>query len=562
MVNGLSQGGKRLRAAPKLGTSAGRRTKPHGGGGSRAEEVRPQKLAQQQQLAAESPVATVRRVKFRNCPQATFRRRRRRSRLPALAPLSAVSRCPSVCLSSRSTPTPQETPPEPAPGSMAGLAAETVAERLRDRATRSATLAALESHAAPIPTAVSLAAAPALVGLMTMDAAEVEREAYDCAGLLLGQLHAEALPDVLAVHGVAFGEGGYERLWNADSVLNTALRQPAAELTRADAMSFACYLAHDTINAARGCTEPYRAAGLTVLEFLGLWMSAEPIASKKKLPKDDVPTKMVTLLLELLRSNELPELAIGGAVTGVFYCLTGRPSIGPVALKHGVVELVVEHLKAIGSPADWVSISRGKAGRAYKAVCSIAEMCKHFSGEVSRPDLAACVASELFDLCLEAITAVAAAGVDGLQDTHHGALYYALSVVRICRAQPGCEDKIRSAAAALAFCLMNDLDFVVDIGVTTGAVAAQICENPRAALSRGEATTNTKYTLHLHTHILDTAGLVVQAAVCSVATKVALISASRRNTSKPCEWTHRVQCGSAAENRLLTYGRHARLLQR
>ena len=43
---------------------------------------------------------------------------------------------------------------------MAHLAAETVAERLRDRATRSATLTTLESHAAPIPTAVSLAAAP------------------------------------------------------------------------------------------------------------------------------------------------------------------------------------------------------------------------------------------------------------------------------------------------------------------------------------------------------------------------------------------------------------------
>eukprot|EP01046_Picozoa_sp_COSAG06_P049748 COSAG06_NODE_7723_length_2398_cov_5.069161_5_plen_105_part_01 len=105
---------------------------------------------------------------------------------------------------------------------MADLAAETVAERLRDRATRSATLAALERHAAPIPTAVSLAAAPALLGLMTMDAAEVERDAYDRAGLLLGKLHAEALPDVVAVHGAAFGDGGYERLWNADSLLNVA----------------------------------------------------------------------------------------------------------------------------------------------------------------------------------------------------------------------------------------------------------------------------------------------------------------------------------------------------
>eukprot|EP01043_Picozoa_sp_COSAG02_P028963 COSAG02_NODE_1784_length_10941_cov_179.259823_1_plen_94_part_10 len=94
---------------------------------------------------------------------------------------------------------------------MADLAVETVAERLRDRATRSVALAALERHATPIPTAVSLAAAPALLGLMAMDAAEVERDVYDRAGLLLARLHAEALPDVAAVHAAAFGEGGHER---------------------------------------------------------------------------------------------------------------------------------------------------------------------------------------------------------------------------------------------------------------------------------------------------------------------------------------------------------------
>jgi hypothetical protein len=361
---------------------------------------------------------------------------------------------------------------------MADLAAETVAERLRDRATRSATLAALESHAAPIPTAVSLAAAPALLGLMTLDAAEVERDAYDRAGLLVGRLHAEALPDPSEVHGAAFGDGGYERLWNADSVVNAALRQPAAELTRADAMSYACKCAFESTYAARGHTKGYHAAGVTAREAFGLWLSAEPIISKKKQPEDDVPTKMVTLLLELLKANELPELAIGGAWAVVHYCLVGRPSLGPVVLEHGTVELAVEHLKAIGSPADWVSISRGKAGRAWKSLQCVAEMCKHFSGEMSRPDLAACTASGLFDLCLAAIMAVAAVGIAGLQDTYHGALYFSLSLARICRAQPGCEDKIRSAADALAFCLMNDLDLVVDLGATTGAVAAQICENP------------------------------------------------------------------------------------
>eukprot|EP01046_Picozoa_sp_COSAG06_P045549 COSAG06_NODE_6314_length_2991_cov_11.420561_2_plen_396_part_00 len=385
---------------------------------------------------------------------------------------------------------PRANAPEPALDTiMADLAAETVAERLRDRATRSATLAALESHAAPIPTAVSLAAAPALVELMAMDAAEVERDAFDRAGLLLGRLEAEALPDgAVAVHGAAYGEGGYERVLNADSVLNTALRQPAAQLTRADAVSLACLIAYAGSTYARGFTKPLAAAGLTPLEFFGLFMTCDPITSKKKQPEDDVPTKMLKLLVELLKANELPELAIGGAWYGINGCFTGRPSLGPVALEHGAVELAVTQLKAIGSPADWVSISRGRAGRGGLVVQAIGEMTKQFGGEVSRPDLAACIASGLFDLCIEAIKAVAAAGVDGLQDTHTCALYFTLSIVRNFNAQPGCEGKIRDAADALAFCLMHDLEVIDELGMSTASTAAQICETPRATLlSRGEA---------------------------------------------------------------------------
>ena len=130
-----------------------------------------------------------------------------------------------------------------------------------------------------------------------------------------------------------------------------------------------------------------------------------------------------------------------------------------------------------------MSITRGKAGRASKLLQCIIETCKALSGEVSRPDLAACVKSGLFDLCLEAIRAVAAAGVDGLQDTLHNVLYGVLSLVRACRAQPGCESKIRSAAHALDFCLMHDLDLVQEIGGTTAATAAQICENAHSPLS-------------------------------------------------------------------------------
>ena len=38
-------------------------------------------------------------------------------------------------------------------------------------------------------------------------------------------------------------------------------------------------------------------------------MSEEPIVSQKKTPSDDGPRQMLTLLIELLRSGELPELA-------------------------------------------------------------------------------------------------------------------------------------------------------------------------------------------------------------------------------------------------------------
>ena len=76
------------------------------------------------------------------------------------------------------------------------------------------------------------------------------------------------------------------------------------------------------------------------------------------------------------------------------------------------------------------------------------------------------------------------------------------------------------------------------LGMTTAATAAQICENPSLLC------------LAVHVHILDTVSWpsrVVQVAVCSAATKAALVSASRRNTSKPCERTHRVQYYTAEQ---------------
>ena len=120
------------------------------------------------------------------------------------------------------------------------------------------------------------------------------------------------------------------------------------------------------------------------------------------------------------------------------------------------------------------SISRGDAGKAY-ALAAMSNWTKVFSGQPQRPDLEAMVASGLFDECISAVAAVAAAGVEGLHDTDHTALLGSLTLLRNCRSQPGCEAKIRQLAPALAFCLEHDLEYMEQAGMTTGSYAAQIC---------------------------------------------------------------------------------------
>ena len=166
---------------------------------------------------------------------------------------------------------------------MAALAADTVAGLLRGAATRAATLDALERHeAGGIDRAVSLAAAPALWELQSADAAEeVGREEFDRVGLLAARLIAEVTPDDAAVvYGAYLGSPGrFAANCRAEgSVLARAWRKPAAELTRADARSWACEWANAPPAYVRGLTEPYAAAGFaTTGEFFDLWMSEGPI---------------------------------------------------------------------------------------------------------------------------------------------------------------------------------------------------------------------------------------------------------------------------------------------
>jgi hypothetical protein len=144
--------------------------------------------------------------------------------------------------------------------------AATVADTIRSEVTRIATLNALEALAPPIPSAVALAAAPALVDAM---ATEKDRAAFDRCGLLLARLAVEALPEPAAVYGAAMaGERsviGLTPALIAEAVQRASSGQP---LTREDARSYACLGAREVPSYVRGGTAPWVAAGYTAMEWV------------------------------------------------------------------------------------------------------------------------------------------------------------------------------------------------------------------------------------------------------------------------------------------------------
>ncbi len=357
------------------------------------------------------------------------------------------------------------------------LTPDTVAERVHADATRAPTLRALEALPPPIPRELALAAAPALVDVAVGTEDRVE---FDRSCLLLARLFAESAPE-MSVVGAAFGGGRYakyrkqprllaqvaQRALGGDS--GQAGQQP---LTRDDAYSMACFWAEGPPSGARGLTAVADAAGLTLTELMHVNYSGPLFMAAKT---EQVSQHLLALAVELLRSSELPELVVGGMwLTLGFYCLEGRPRLAPVAVQLGLFDLAIEHLRTIGSPADVVSISRGKACRAL-AVLHTMNLVSYGSGQKARPDLETCVSCGLFDFCVELVVAFASAGVEGLQDTAHPVVFFAICLVHKCRSQVGCEAKIRGVAPSLLFCLEHSLDQMKDIGMTTGSYAARLC---------------------------------------------------------------------------------------
>ena len=76
---------------------------------------------------------------------------------------------------------------------------------------------------------------------------------------------------------------------------------------------------------------------------------------------------MVRLLIELLRGNEMPQLAVAGVGACMLDLMTYRDQLdlggeaAQVALKADIFGLVAAQLRSAGSPAQWIMIAHNLA---------------------------------------------------------------------------------------------------------------------------------------------------------------------------------------------------------
>ncbi len=207
-------------------------------------------------------------------------------------------------------------------------------------------------------------------------------------------------------------------------------------------------------------------------------MPDTPPLCRAKTPDAEAIRQILLLLLELLKDDETPELLQGGVgaccldLTQHHYRL-----LGPLVLESGILGITAAQLRALGAPGEWVLISRGQAGPA--RMNGVGSLYKCFmSDELQDKKSDAIVASGYFEQACQAVEAAAAAGQQGqLCDVNHNALYASLTLIRGCCDLPKCEKRVRALAKAglLAWCLDNDLDWMSEIGYSSGAVVAQIC---------------------------------------------------------------------------------------
>ena len=293
--------------------------------------------------------------------------------------------------------------------------------------------------------------------------APCDAETYQRLGTLLARLIVDA-EDVLATVLAAVGEGRYAAVITAEgSVVNAAAHKTAAELTKADARSYACM--HAALSCAWGRCAP---AGMGEVDpslrfatgLIPFWAQHEPMRVVLH-DSPELPVRMAELLVELTTDLDEDPIVVCGGLWAFIQCGGWG---GPVPQQKLVVRRMwdmgwfgsmLSRLQALQKGSDdWLSVQPGTVGTVGQVAMICSTHLSRFFGSELEPAVRSFIAtSGLFQLCCEAVTEYSQrpSGTTSLS-----LIYFAFRMMPFVVREPGCADALRALAPAIAFGVASD----------------------------------------------------------------------------------------------------------
>jgi hypothetical protein len=252
-------------------------------------------------------------------------------------------------------------------------------------------------------------------------------------------------------------------------------KEPSA-LTGEDALTVACAKGAAIVqfSTSRGLDNPNQAAGITSMEWLGMFLPA-CFTLNIATPTDERNLELLPLLLEMLREPEkLPEFAFTGVLYAIGLGIIGRPVVASKLLELGALDVFIDVLQQ-ASPSELIAtagFSRHPHGFAFFAAKELVEAC-----QTTGTDLTAQLLSCGFiDTLVSALSATEEVGADNV----HGVIVvWMLWCLRNLdgEALGQIEDKLRAIPSVLHYLVEHRVDHFFDFGFTTSIFATILAAN-------------------------------------------------------------------------------------
>lgn len=323
-----------------------------------------------------------------------------------------------------------------------------------DRARAYAVLEATEDVALAVACVAPLTAVCGR-SIEEVDASELQR-----ASLTLGHLISL---DCLAVGGEWMKESRWLITWSSEgNALNTTLRKPVDELTRADALLCAAVEVF-LMACAKGYDPLLESAGLTVEDWVGPFMGATPHGPVRG--NDERNNRLSSLITDALREDrqQMTDVQVAGAFSLLTMMMPMRPATAAHQIEIGTISLAIAELRTMPS-TDRMSVSRCPFNRAGAAMSTFAAFKYSDQRDAGTPGL--------LEVCLETLAAYARVGLS--DDTNTLSICYSMEGLLYGGLYGLSDDNaaaIRAAAPSFRFVLDNPVVMMAEMGYTTATSA-------------------------------------------------------------------------------------------